>query len=135
MLFLVLVANISGMLSGQAAIFLSSNVFFSFVPYGKTAWEQSVLFMNVTILVTGVLIIGLFRYISKRTANHSEPTISQVKAPKIKISLKKSFSYLAKSKYLIFLALIVFSYSLTTHIVEVVWKNQNQNIISKSIRF
>jgi len=117
-------ANVSGMLSGQAAIFLSTNAFFKIIPYGKNAWEQSVLFTNVTILITGIFIIALFRYISKKTTNQQEPTISQVKKPKEKISLKKSFLYLAKSKYLIFLALIVLSYNLTTHIVEVVWKNQ-----------
>ncbi len=117
-------ANISGILSGQTSILLSSNSFFNFIPYGTTAWEQSVLFMNITILIIGLLIIGLFKYISKKTIVYDEPTISQVKAPKIHISLKKSFLYLAKSKYLICLALIVLSYNLTTHIAEVVWKNQ-----------
>jgi ATP:ADP antiporter, AAA family len=117
-------ANISGILSGQTSIFLSSNSFLSFIPYGTTAWEQSVLFMNMTILINGVLIIALFRYISKKNIIIDEPTISQVKTPRMKISLKKSFAYLAKSKYLIYLALIVLSYNLTTHIVEVVWKNQ-----------
>jgi AAA family ATP:ADP antiporter len=118
-------ANVAGTLSGQAAIFLSSNIFFESIPYGKNAWEQSVLFTNITILITGSLIIGLFIYINKKTAPiNTEPTISQVKPPKIKISLKKSFSYLLKSKYLIFLALIVLSYNLTTHIAEIVWKNQ-----------
>jgi len=117
-------ANTAGILSGQAAIFLSSNGFFNFIPYGNNAWDQSVLFVNTTILVTGILIIGLFRYISKKTIIQKDSSISQIKAPKIKISLKKSFLYLTKSKYLIFLALIVLSYSLTTHIVEVVWKNQ-----------
>lgn len=117
-------ANVSGILSGQTSILLSSNTFFNFIPYGTTAWEQSVLFMNLTILLNGFLIIALFKYISKKTNSVDEPTISQVKTPKMQISLRKSFSYLAKSKYLICLALIVLCYNLTTHIVEVVWKNQ-----------
>jgi AAA family ATP:ADP antiporter len=122
--FLGVGANISGILSGQAAITLSSNGYFNFIHYGKNAWEQSVLFMNITILLSGILIIIFFRFLNKKTANNSELTISQVKTPKEKISLKKSFAYLAKSKYLISLALIVLSYNLTTHIIEVVWKNQ-----------
>lgn len=117
-------ANVSGFLSGETSILLSSNTFHSFIPYGKNAWEQSVLFTNLAIIFIGFLIIGLFKFISKRTTVHEEPTLSQVKTPKMQISLKKSFIYLAKSKYLICLALIVLSYNLTTHIVEVVWKNQ-----------
>lgn len=117
-------ANIAGILSGEVAIFFSSKSFFSFIPYGKDAWEQSVLFMTLTVLATGFLIIGLFRYINKKAINLDEPTISQVKKPRAKISLKKSFSYLGKSKYLLLIALIVLSYNLTTHILEVVWKNQ-----------
>ncbi|NGX51813.1 MAG: ADP,ATP carrier protein 1 [Candidatus Anoxychlamydiales bacterium] len=121
-------ANIAGILSGEVAVLLSSKRFFSFVPYGKDAWEQSVLFMNLTVLITGILIIALFRYINKKAINVDEPTISQVKKPREKISLKKSFSYLARSKYLLFIALIVLSYNLTTHIVEVVWKNQVKSL-------
>ncbi|NGX62944.1 MAG: ADP,ATP carrier protein 1 [Candidatus Anoxychlamydiales bacterium] len=117
-------ANIAGIMSGEAAIFLSSKSFFNFIPYGKDAWDQSVFFMTLTILATGLLIIGLFRYLNKKAMNQNEPTISQVKAPREKISLKKSFAYLARSRYLLFIALIVLAYNLTTHIVEVVWKNQ-----------
>ncbi|MBN2479045.1 MAG: NTP/NDP exchange transporter, partial [Parachlamydiales bacterium] len=117
-------ANVSGILSGQTAIVLCSNGFFSFIPYGKSAWEQSVLFLNLTVIISGVLIIALFRYLSKKSTDVDEPTISQVKKPKEKISLKQSFIYLAKSKYLICIALIVLCYNLTTHIVEIVWKNQ-----------
>lgn len=117
-------ANIAGIFSGQAAILLSSNTFFNVIPYGKTAWEQSVLFMTFTVLITGLLIVGLFKYLNKNALKQDEPTISQVKAPKEKISLRKSFAYLARSRYLIFIALIVLAYNLTTHIVEVVWKNQ-----------
>ncbi len=117
-------ANIAGIISGEVAVFFSNKTFLNFIPYGKDAWEQSVLFMTLTVLITGFLIIGLFRYINKNAVNIHEPTISQVKKPREKISLKRSFSYLGRSKYLLFIALIVLSYNLTTHIVEVVWKDQ-----------
>ena len=119
-------ANIAGILSGQIAIYLSSNKFFSLIPYGHNAWEQSVLFLNATILAIGIIIIMLFRYTAKKinSAKTETPVIFKIKKAKIKISLRKSFLYLAKSKYLIFLALIVLSYNLTTHIAELVWKNQ-----------
>jgi ATP:ADP antiporter, AAA family len=122
-------ANIAGTISGEVAIFLSGKKFYEFIPYGQNAWDQSVLFMTLTVLATGVLIIGLFRYINKKAIDHSEPTISQVKQKREKISLKKSFTYLARSKYLLFIALIVLAYNLTTHIVEVVWKNQVHQLL------
>ena len=43
---------------------------------------------------------------------------------KIKMSMRKNFAYLAKSKYLICIALIVLTYNIAINLIEVVWKNQ-----------
>ena len=51
---------------------------------------------------------------------------------KIKMSLKKNFSYLAKSKYLICIALIVICYNITINLVEVLWKNQVKQLYPHS---
>ncbi len=128
-------ANISGILSGQAAIYLSSNVFKPWIHYGTTAWEQSILYMTVIILISGFVIIGLFKNLHMKYSHLEETSVSQVKAPKIKMSLKENFAYLAKSKYLICIALIVLSYNLTTHIAEVVWKNQVKQLYPNPSEF
>src|SRR5882672_9865010 len=40
------------------------------------------------------------------------------------MGLRKNFAYLAKSKYLIFIAIIVVTYNISINLVEVVWKDQ-----------
>lgn len=118
-------ANISGILSGQATIYLSSNLYQSWIPYGNEAWEQSVLFINSAILVTGCLIILTFRYLNQQIHKESSMSKKEREAPsKIKMSLRKNFQYLAQSKYLICIAAIVLAYNLGINLIEVVWKNQ-----------
>lgn len=40
------------------------------------------------------------------------------------MSLRKNFSYLAKSKYLLCIAIIVLTYNISMNLVEIVWKDQ-----------
>jgi AAA family ATP:ADP antiporter len=44
------------------------------------------------------------------------------------MSLRKNFSYLANSKYLIYIAIIVLTYNISLIMVEVVWKDQIKNL-------
>lgn len=116
-------ANISGIFAGKAATMLSKNVFLPYLPYGNSAWEQSVFFLNMTILLAGVLIMVIFRYLNGRVMIF-EPIASAKKASKVKMSMRNNFRYLAKSKYLLSIALIVLAYNISINLVEVVWKNQ-----------
>ncbi len=122
-------ANISGILSGQAAIYLSSTIFLPSLPYGTNAWEQSVLYLNSTILLSGLGIFLVFKWMHKKVIKDVLPLDAATDTatpnqPKIKMSLRKNFRYLAKSKYLICIAVIVVAYNLCLNLVEVVWKNQ-----------
>jgi AAA family ATP:ADP antiporter len=114
-------ANISGILSGQATIWLSTRLFNPHLPYGNNAWEQSLFYLMLTVIVGGVLILAVFRYLNTKV------TLKEGFVPPkehSKMSLKQHFSYLAKSKYLIYIALIVISYNIAINLVEVLWKNQ-----------
>lgn len=118
-------ANISGIIAGQATIFLSSNIYRNWIPYGSEAWEQSVLFINCAFLLTGTLILITFRYLNRQIHQDSSITKEEREAPsKFKMSLRKNFQYLAQSKYLICIAAIVLAYNLGINLIEVVWKNQ-----------
>jgi AAA family ATP:ADP antiporter len=129
-------ANVAGIISGQAAVYLSSNKFFEFISYGKNAWEQSILFMNTIIILSSFVILLLLRYLSKNNSSLKSLDTYEINKPKKeKISLRKSFIYLAKSKYLICIAIIVFAYNLTTHIIEVVWKNQIKELYPNPSEF
>jgi AAA family ATP:ADP antiporter len=114
-------ANIGGALSGQAAMHLSRHTFSSWIPYGSNSWDQSVLLMNLTVIFLGICILLLFR----RVNNLSKKTFMFAPIEKgPKMSLRKTFKYLASSNYLICIALIVVTYNITINLTEVLWKNQ-----------
>lgn len=116
-------ANIAGFFSGQAAMYFCGGVYLKWLPYGKDSWEQSVLFLCCAILVSGLITMAIFRWLNKNVIGPSEK--KQAAPPeKVKMSMRKNFAYLAKSKYLICIALIVLCYNIGINLVEVVWKNQ-----------
>lgn len=123
-------ANIAGIFSGQAAIYFSGGVFLSWLPYGKDAWEQSIFFVCCAVILSGLVIIAVFRWLNKHVIHPSEKAQALTEAPKekIKMSMRKNFALLARSKYLLCIALIVLCYNLGINLVEVVWKNQIKQV-------
>jgi AAA family ATP:ADP antiporter len=118
-------ANIAQICSGQVSIFLSQKLFIPQLPYGKESWEQSILFLNCAVIASGVLSIILFRWLNKHVILPHERIQEQTqKSEKIKMSMRKNFAYLAKSKYLLCIALIVLTYNIAVNLIEIVWKNQ-----------
>ncbi len=117
--------NVAGIFAGEAAIYFSSDKFFSWIPYGKTPWDQSILFFTCAVIGSGLLTIVLFRWLNKNVLTPSELKTQHLpKPPKIKMSMRENFAYLARSKYLICIAVIVLTYNIAINLVEVVWKNQ-----------
>ncbi|MEN9655015.1 MAG: carrier protein 1 [Chlamydiota bacterium] len=131
-------ANIGGILSGQAAIYFSGDIFLKWLPYGKTSWDQSVLFLNCAIILSGLLTIAVFRWLNTRVIQPDETAkeMFQVeKREKVQMSMRKNFAYLAKSKYLICIALIVLTYNIAINLIEVVWKNQIKELYPNSSEY
>lgn len=114
--------SLAGMFSGFAAIHFSSNLFFSWIPYGKNAWDQSIFFVCCTIILCGLLTMAIFRWLNVKVIGPSERQLPP--REKIKMSMRANFSYLARSKYLLCIALIVFAYNVAINLIEVVWKDQ-----------
>ena len=118
--------NLSGILAGYVATSMSRNAFHPSLPFGATAWDQTVFLLCGTFVVAGVLCMGLFRYIHLKGFGYNSPSYhSENKGEeKVKMGLRKNFAYLAKSKYLISIAVIVVMYNIAINLVEVVWKDQ-----------
>ncbi len=117
--------NMAGMFSGQAAIWFSGNFFYSWIPYGATAWDQSILFLTVALLTAGVLTMVIFRWLNVNVINPADNARPEHLRPaKVRMSMRENFAYLARSKYLICIAMIVLGYNLAMNLIEVVWKNQ-----------
>lgn len=123
-------ANVAGIFSGQAAIYFSGGVFLSWLPYGHNAWEQSIFFLSCALIVSGLVTMAIFRWLNKNVINVAEEAQRKhTPAPeKIKMSMRKNFAYLTRSRYLLYIALIVLCYNLGINLVEVVWKNQIQQL-------
>lgn len=117
-------ANIAGIFAGRLAVGLSGDVYLHWLPYGKSAWDQSVLFVNCIVIAGGLLTMAIFRYLNTRIPLSGKEFSSLGMEPKSKMSMRKNFAYLVKSKYLIYIALIVLAYNLSINLIEVVWKNQ-----------
>ncbi|MBS0624772.1 MAG: NTP/NDP exchange transporter [Verrucomicrobia bacterium] len=123
---LMIGANLASILAGQVSNWLSAFSYTASIPYGSSKWEQSVFLMTCVIIGSGVITISIFRWMNTHVilpVENARPA-SEKPPEKIKMSMRKNFSYLAKSKYLICIALIVLTYNIAINLVEVVWKNQ-----------
>jgi ATP:ADP antiporter, AAA family len=94
--------------------------------FGLDAWGNSVILLTGFVLLTGIMTIGLFRWLNAHalkkdssTSFHYDPEKSEVK-----MGLRKNFSYLLKSNYLLCIAVIVLTYNIAINLTEVVWKDQ-----------
>jgi len=118
-------ANIALMVSGPCII-LASNIRNS-VPEGVDAWGVSLNYLMGMVVVGGILIMGIYRWINKNVLTDPrlyDPTQVKKKKSKPKMGLKESFMYLARSRYIGCLALIVISYGVAINLVEITWKDQ-----------
>lgn len=85
-------------------------------------WENSMTQLVGLVIVCGGLAMALFRVAYR----NKEPTSKKME--KEKLTFKESISYIAKSKYLISIAILVVAYNLVINSVEVVWKDQLRNL-------
>lgn len=115
-------ANIATMCAGQMSKFISQLTANPHLPIDS--WQQSLLIINSIIIGAGLLTMGLFRWIHlKGGIDQSVPT-SAAEPQKIKMGIRKNFAYLAKSKYLICIAVVVLMFNIAMTLIEVVWKDQ-----------
>lgn len=122
-------SNLSSIVAGQAAIYISRVEGFNpNLPFGNDPWEQSMMILVLAIIVSGIGSMLVFRWMNKNVLVdktfaplHTAPKSLKKKK---KLSVKESFAYLSKSKYLIYIAIIVVSYNLVINLIEVVWKDQ-----------
>lgn len=120
-------ANFSGVAAGQVSVLVCNNIYNpNFI--GEDAWEQSLIILISLVLVCGVVAMLLFRWMHKQVltdVEYCDPNhVKEEEEPSVHLSMRESFSYLFRSKYLSSIALIVLAYNLVINLVEVVWKHQ-----------
>jgi AAA family ATP:ADP antiporter len=130
-------ANSSGIFSGQCAQLLTLEQYNPHLPFGREAWEQSLILQLGVVLAMGVVIILLFRWLNRRilpTLKTIRQTSGAEKEPKTKVlSLGECFAHLAKSRYMVYITVIVVAYNLVYNLSDVLWTEQiRQNYPSAS---
>lgn len=119
-------ANFAMLFSGPAIIYFSD--IRSKLPPETDAWGVSLNYMLSLVVLSGLIIMGIYWWINKNVLTDSrfyDPSeVKKVKKEKPKMSLKESFMYLAKSKYIGCLAILVIGYGIAINLVEVTWKSQ-----------
>ncbi len=122
-----LAANFSGIFSGQFAQFLILKEYNPWFPFGQNAWEQSLNLQLGLVLLLGLIIIALFRWVNTKVLpnqpaiNLHEPLVEE---PFTKFSLMECFKYIAKSRYMLYIAIVVVSYNIVFNLADVLWTDQ-----------
>ncbi|WP_316355933.1 Npt1/Npt2 family nucleotide transporter [Candidatus Neptunichlamydia sp. REUL1] len=122
-------ANASAIFAGQIAILVSGQLFDLSFFFGEDAWGQSLGLVTTIVIFTGLLSIGIFRWYNTRVVDR-DPAMKekhvkkQSERKKVKMGMRKSFSYLAKSKYLLCIAALVIGFNLAINMIEIIWKDQ-----------
>lgn len=97
------------------------------LPAGVDAWGVTLNLLMAAVVVAGILVMGCYYWMNRSVLTDPKFFDSQeVKksAPKLKMSIKESFLFLSKSKYIACLAIIVLAYGICINLVEVTWKSQ-----------
>jgi AAA family ATP:ADP antiporter len=121
-------ANFSGVVAGQVSVMLSRHTYNPNLPFGSNGWDQTLFMLVSLVLVSGVAAIALFRWFNVAVladpVYYDRESAMEDKSMKGKLSLRDTFSYLSRSKYLIYIAIIVVAYNLVINLTEVIWKHE-----------
>ena len=124
--------NSSGILAGKFGAKLSLHMKNAannkILSSADNAWDQTLTIFLVIIIINGICAMIIHRWLHVKQftiRRHSKhiPMSSQMKKPP-KMSLRASLAYIAKSKYLIYLSLIVLTYNIVNNFTEMLWKAQ-----------
>jgi AAA family ATP:ADP antiporter len=117
--------NTAPFFSGLVILYISG--LRTHLPDGMDAWGVSLKLLTVLITVMGLIIAGSYwwmnRYVLTDPRFFDPEDIKKSKA-KPKMSLKESFLFLSKSRYLGCLAILVIAYGIAINLIEVTWKSQ-----------
>jgi len=88
-------------------------------------WGKSLLYLMGGVVASGCGLLGCFRFLQTKVMNDpecmSEVAVKKTKM-KTKMSMADSWKFLAQSRYIRSLALLVICYGMSINIVEVSWK-------------
>ena len=122
-------ANIATIFSGHIAIVLSGEMFdLSFI-FGDDRWGQSLGLLTTVVIGAGLVTIAIFRWYHVQVLN-KDPSLKKMHTQNnafrksVKMGIRKNFSFLKKSKYLLCIAVLVIAFNIAINMMEIIWKDQ-----------
>lgn len=119
-------ANAALLVSGPSIIYVSK--IRENLPPGVDPWGVSLNYLMTLVVGAGLLILAIYWWINKyvltdsRFYSTSEQKVAKKQKPKM--TLKESFLFLVRSKYVGLLAILVIAYGISINLIEVTWKSQ-----------
>ncbi len=118
-------ANIALLISGKTVKYLS--LVTKNLPE-ELAWQYSLNYLMALVIGAGLLIVAIYWWMNRQVLTdpkfYNPMEEKKGKKSKPKLGIFESFAYLAKSRYILSIALIVIAYGICINLVEVTWKNQ-----------
>lgn len=119
-------ANLALLFSGPAIVYVSD--IRKHLPEGADAWQVSLNYLMGMVVIAGLAVIAIYWWINRNVLTDPrfyDPTEEKkAKKSKPKMGILESFAFLAKSKYILCLAILVIAYGISINLVEVTWKSQ-----------
>ncbi len=119
-------ANLALYIAGDAIHMVNSIA--KGAPAGSDTLGISLNYLMGMSIIAGIIVMLIYRWMNKnvlsdpRFYDPSEQT--KVKKEKPKMSIIDSFKFLSKSRYMLYIALLVLSYNIIINLVEITWKSQ-----------
>ncbi len=119
-------ANIALMVAGPAAKYianLQTDASLSMDP-----WQTPINYLMGVSFASGICIMFIYRWINRHVLTdpefYEQAEQKSVKKKKPKMSMKDSFKFLANSRYIQCIAILVLTYNIAINLLEVTWKSQ-----------
>jgi AAA family ATP:ADP antiporter len=121
-------------LATSASLSISTSSFFSHLGF-KSNWDQTMAIFVSILIFCGIAIIFLYRYLHKNIFPKRHLMGSEINKGKQKISLKESIKFAMKSKYVLYIAIIVLSYNVVINLTEILFKSQVHELFPSALEF
>jgi len=119
-------ANLALVAAGPAAKYITNLQAAS--EFTGDPWQTSVNFLMGISTVSSIIIMFIYRWMNKNVLTdpsfYDQSEQLKSKKSKPKMSLWDSFKFLAHSKYMLCILILVLAYNITINLIEGTWKNQ-----------
>jgi ATP:ADP antiporter, AAA family len=124
-------SNTAAIIAGQVGAATTSKIVDPNFFFGVTAGEQSLIKLLTIIIISAFIMLISYSWLHKNVLTDAEKGVEENSdmfqkqlSKKKKLGFFQSLGYIARSKYLLCIAVLLLSYNLVIGLVEVIWKEE-----------